>query len=359
VGPRAATFGSMPTDLLGLTLGWPIVGAPMAGGPSTPGLAAAVSNAGGLGFLAGGYLAPDMMERQIEELRQLTPSPFGVNLFVPGSPDVDRVALDDYLASLRAEAEALGVDVVASWDDDGWEEKVAVLTRDPVRVASFTFGCPPTRIVRQLQEAGTKVVVSVTTPDEAALAHAAGADAVGAQGIEAGGHQATFGDDAAPEAGWGLLALVTAIRRRIPIPVIAAGGLMTGGDVAAVIGAGATAAQLGTALLCCPESGASEVHRSALTDPNFTRTTITRAFSGRRARGLENDFMKAHPDAPSAYPYINNATRALRREAGARHNPHGVNLWAGQGYRLAQDRPAAEIVTTIGSECEALISRGG
>lgn len=349
----------MPTDLLGLTLGWPIVGAPMAGGPSTPRLAAAVSSAGGLGFLAAGYLSPDVMERQIEELRQLTPSPFGVNLFVPGSPDVDRDALDEYLASLRAEAEALGVDLVASWDDDGWEEKVAVLSRDPVPVASFTFGCPPPPIVRQLQEVGTKVVVSVTTPDEAALAHQAGADAVGAQGIEAGGHQATFDDATAPEAGWGLLALVTAIRRRLPIPVIAAGGLMTGEDVAAVIRAGASAAQLGTALLRCPESGTSEVHRSALTDPIFTRTTITRAFSGRRARGLENDFMKAHPDAPSAYPHINNATRALRREAVARHNPHAVNLWAGEGYRLARDRPAAEIVAAIGSECQALISEGG
>jgi nitronate monooxygenase len=347
----------MPMDLLGLSLGWPIVGAPMAGGPSTPRLAAAVSDAGGLGFLAGGYLSPEVMERQIEELRRLTASPFGVNLFVPGSPDVDREALDDYLASLRAEAETFGVDVVASWDDDGWEEKVAVLSRHPVPVASFTFGCPPPPIVRELQEAGTKVVVSVTTPDEAALAHQAGADAVGAQGIEAGGHQATF-DDTAPEAGWGLLDLVTAIRRRLPIPVIAAGGLMTGEDVAAVIRAGATAAQLGTALLRCPESGTSEVHRFALTDPTFTRTTITRAFSGRRARGLENDFMRAHPNAPSAYPQINNATRALRREAVARHHPHAVNLWAGQGYRLAQDRPAAEIVATIGSECEALMSKG-
>jgi nitronate monooxygenase len=219
---------------------------------------------------------------------------------------------------------------------------------------SFTFGCPAPEIVSRLHEVGSQVVVTVTTPAEASMAADAGADAVAAQGIEAGGHQGTFLDDTAPDAGWGLLALVTAIRHQVQVPVIAAGGLMTGADVAAVVRAGAAAAQLGTALLRCPESGASEVHKSALTDPTFGETQITRAFSGRRARGLVNDFMRAHPDAPSAYPHINNATRALRRQSVARGDPHGTNLWAGQGFRLAQDRPAAEVVAAIGSEFEAL-----
>jgi nitronate monooxygenase len=341
------------TTILGLPVRWPIVGAPMAGGPSTPALAAAVSEAGGLGFLAGGYRSAGEMERQIGELRRLTSSPFGVNLFVPQSPEVDSVALDTYLESLRTEANAFGVDVVASWDDDGWSAKIDCLTRRPVPLVSFTFGCPPPELVRQLQEVGSRVAVTVTTPAEAAVAADAGVDAVGAQGIEAGGHQGTFADETGPDAGWGLLALVTSIRHQTEVPIIAAGGLMTGSDVAAVMSAGAVAAQLGTALLRCPESGASDVHKAALADPTFTATTITRAFSGRRARGLVNDFMRAHPDAPSAYPYINNATRALRREAVARHDPHATNLWAGQGFALARHRPAGEIITTIGSEFEA------
>ncbi|HXQ44366.1 MAG TPA: nitronate monooxygenase [Acidimicrobiales bacterium] len=347
------------TEVLGLSLRWPIVGAPMAGGPSTPALAAAVSNAGGLGFLAGGYLAGDVMEEQIREVRRLTGSPFGVNLFVPQDPDVDQAAVDDYLGSLRTEAAAYGVDVVASWDDDGWADKVEVLTRRPVPLVSFTFGCPSPGIVRKLQNAGSLVVATVTTPTEASVAASAGVDAVGAQGMEAGGHQGTFRDDMALDAGWELRPLVTAIRRRVQVPVIAAGGLMTGADVAAVIGAGACAAQLGTALLRCPESGAAAVHKAALQDPAFGATAITRAFSGRRARGLVNDFMRAHPDAPSAYPQINNATRALRREALARNDPHALNLWAGQGFARARQEPAGEIIRTVGSEFEALAPENG
>jgi nitronate monooxygenase len=341
-------------ELLGLSVRWPILGAPMGAGPSTPALAAAVSDAGGLGFLAGAYLTAEAMEQQIGDLRDMTAAPFGMNIFVPQSPDVDQIALDAYLESLRAEAEALGVEVVPSWDDDGWSDKVEIATRHRIPVVSFTFGCPAPEIVSRLHEVGSQVVVTVTTPAEASMAADAGADAVAAQGIEAGGHQGTFLDDTAPDAGWGLLALVTAIRHQVQVPVIAAGGLMTGADVAAVVRAGAAAAQLGTALLRCPESGASEVHKSALTDPTFGETQITRAFSGRRARGLVNDFMRAHPDAPSAYPHINNATRALRRQSVARGDPHGTNLWAGQGFRLAQDRPAAEVVAAIGSEFEAL-----
>jgi nitronate monooxygenase len=324
----------------------------MAGGPSTPALAAAVSNAGGLGFLAAGYLTTEVMAEQIRTCRELTPSPFGINLFMPQSPDVDRGALARYLETLGPEAEALGVDVVASWDDDGWNEKVEHLIEDPVAAVSFTFGCPAPEIVQRLHHVGSRVVVTVTTPAEAALALAAGADAVGAQGIEAGGHLGTFDDDVAPDTGWGLLALVTAIGHQVPVPVIAAGGLMTGSDVAAVVRAGAVAGQLGTALLCSEESGASHVHKAALSDPSFQMTAITRAFSGRRARGLVNNFMRAHPDGPSAYPYINNATRALRRQAVARDDPHGTNLWAGQGFRLAETRPASEIIMRIGSEFE-------
>jgi len=190
-------------ELLGLSVRWPILGAPMGAGPSTPALAAAVSDAGGLGFLAGAYLTAEAMEQQIGDLRDMTAAPFGMNIFVPQSPDVDQIALDAYLESLRAEAEALGVEVVPSWDDDGWSDKVEIATRHRIPVVSFTFGCPAPEIVSRLHEVGSQVVVTVTTPAEASMAADAGADAVAAQGIEAGGHQGTFLDDTAPDAGWG------------------------------------------------------------------------------------------------------------------------------------------------------------
>ncbi len=174
-----------------------------------------------------------------------------------------------------------------SWDDDHWHEKVELLTQDPVPIVSFTFGCPPPEVMSRLHRAGSRVVVTVTTPAEAAAATEAGADAVCAQGIEAGGHQGTFDDDTASDSGWGLVALVRAIRHEVQVPVIAAGGLMTGAGVAAVIDVGAVAAQLGTALLLCPESGASEVHKSALEDPAFGATchhACLQRSAGTRAR---------------------------------------------------------------------------
>jgi nitronate monooxygenase len=340
-------------DLLGLPLRWPIIGAPMAGGPSTPELVAAVGEAGGLGMLAAGYQSGEAMSHQVAEVRGRTRAPFGVNLFVPQDPRVDDGAVARYLATLAPEAEALGVDLVARWDDDGWDDKLRRLTDDPVPLVSFTFGCPDRSVIARLQRAGTRVVITVTSPDEARAAAGGGADAVGAQGIGAGGHQGTFHDDLPLEFGWDTLSLVGAVRAAVAVPVIAAGGLMTGSDVATAVRAGAVAAQLGTALLRSPECGASTTYKAALGDPAFTGTAMTRAFSGRRARGLVNGFMLAHPGAPSAYPQINNATRALRREALRRHDPDAINLWAGVGYRQAEERPAGEIITAIGRGMES------
>jgi nitronate monooxygenase len=337
-------------DLLGASVRWPLVAAPMAGGPSTPALAAAIGDSGGLGFLAAGYLTADAMRAEIDEFHRLSPAAFGVNVFVPQLGAVDAPALDAYLESLRAEASALGVDVVASWDDGEWSAKIAALIADPVPIVSFTFGCPEREIIRQLQEAGSRVVITITSPDEALVAADFGCDAVCAQGFEAGGHQSTFVDGTDPGRTWGVCELVRATREAVSIPIIAAGGLMTGYSVAEVLRCGAIAGQLGTAFLLTPESGAPEVHKRALVDPGFSGTAITRAFTGRRARGLVNDFMRNHPDAPSAYPQINNATRALRRAAIDRGDPHGTNLWAGTAHDQARAAPAGEILRRIGAE---------
>ena len=316
----------------------------MGGGPSRPELAAAVSNAGGLGFLAGGYQTADAMRAEIEATRRLTDEPFGVNVFVPTSPTLDVGALGEYLGELETRALDLGVELgSAGWHDDDWDAKLAALVTDPVPVVSFAFGAPTRDQVAELQRAGSRVLVTVTAPSDIEMALTRGVDALCVQGIEAGAHRGGFTDDDQIDR-YGLLDLLAIAGTMTDLPLIAAGAVMDGADVAAVLAAGAVAAQMGTAFLRSDESGAHAVHKDALVSPEFTTTALTRAFSGRRARGLANRFMTDHPSAPRAYPEINGATRPLRAEAARRGDPHGMSLWAGQGFRRAEARPAAEIV---------------
>ena len=318
-----------------------IVVAPMAGGPTTADLVIAAGRAGALGFLAAGYKTPEAMAAEITAVRAATAEPFGVNIFVPGAPYRDAAALAGYLGTLGP---GLGD---ASWDDDGFDGKIAALLADPPAVTSFTFGCPPPGVIRALQDAGSTVAVTVTSPGEARLAAEAGADAVCVQGYEAGAHRGTFGNDDAPGRDRGLLSLIGEVAAVTGLPQIAAGGIMGPRQVRAVLAAGAAAAQCGTAFLRSPESGAHPLHKAALADPRYTATTVTRAFSGRPARGLVNEFIIEHSDAPPAYPEINNATRPLRAAAAARGDTERMSLWAGQGYRLAAELPAAEIVDRL------------
>jgi nitronate monooxygenase len=318
-----------------------IVVAPMAGGPTTADLVIAAGRAGALAFLAAGYKTPEAMAAEITAVRAATAEPFGVNVFVPGAPYRDAAALAGYLGTLGP---GLGD---ASWDDDGFDGKIAALLADPPAVTSFTFGCPPPGVIRALQDAGSAVAVTVTSPGEARLAAEAGADAVCVQGYEAGAHRGTFGNDNAPGRDRGLLSLIGEVAAVTGLPQIAAGGIMGPRQVRAVLAAGAAAVQCGTAFLRSPESGAHPLHKAALADPRYTATTVTRAFSGRPARGLVNEFIIEHSDAPPAYPEINNATRPLRAAAAARGDTERMSLWAGQGYRLAAELPAAEIVDRL------------
>jgi nitronate monooxygenase len=321
----------------------PAVVAPMAGGPSTTELVIAAAGAGALGFLAAGYKTPAAMTAEITAVRAATSEPFGVNVFVPGTPGADRWALDRYLGSLRA-AGSLGT---GTWDDDGFDGKLAALLADPPAVTSFTFGCSPAEVISALQDAGSMVMITVTSPGEAALAAAAGADALCVQGYEAGAHRGTFVNDDAPGRDYGLLSLIGAVAAVTGLPQVAAGGIMSSRQVRAVITAGAVAAQCGTAFLRCPESGAHPQYKAALADPRYTATTLTRAFSGRLARGLVNQFIRDHQDAPAAYPEINNATRPLRAAAAADGDTERMSLWAGQGYRSAAEQPAGEIIERL------------
>ncbi|MFZ3470110.1 nitronate monooxygenase [Streptomyces sp. 4.24] len=339
---------------------YPIVQAPMAGGASCPPLAAAVCEAGGLGFLAGGYKTADGMYQEIKRLRALTRRPFGVNLFMPQASAVDPAALEVYRGQLAGEASwyeiSLAEEDLLGTCDDGYDAKLAILIEDPVPVVSFTFGLPSPAAFTCLRKVGTYTIATVTSVEEARAAQSAGADAVCVQGMEAGGHQGTHRDDPQADgtAGVGLLALVAQVREAVALPIIAAGGLMRGSQIAAMLAAGAEAAQLGTAFLACPESGADPLHKKALTDPLFVRTELTRAFSGRPARGLVNRFMREHgPYAPAAYPQVHHLTSPLRKAAAAAGDPQGMALWAGQGHRLARTMPAGELVEVLAAELAA------
>ncbi|MEU3597853.1 nitronate monooxygenase [Streptomyces sp. NPDC006798] len=342
---------------------FPVLAAPMAGGASNPRLAAAVSEAGGLGFLAAGYKTADGMYQEIKQIRGATGRPFGVNLFMPQPRTSDPSAVEVYRQQLAGEAGWYETPLgdPESGRDDGYEAKLAILRDDPVPVVSFTFGCPAPEVLESFARAGTYTVVTVTTPEEAQAARWAGADALCVQGVEAGGHQGTHRDDPANDGtGIGLLALLGLVRAAVDLPLIATGGLMRGDQIAAVLAAGASAAQLGTAFLVCPESGANPLHKQAMTSPLFTRTELTRAFTGRPARGLANRFLREHgPYAPAAYPEVHHLTSGLRKAAAASGDPQGMALWAGQGHRLARELPAADLVATLVAEWREAAAAAG
>ena len=327
----------------------PIVGAPLAGGPSTSALAAAVSGAGGLGFLGAGYKTAGAVAADIAATRDLTDEPFGVNVFAvtpTEAPSAELEAFERSLFGLGAEPGS------PRSDDDDFAAKVEHLIADPVAVVSFTFGCPDAAVEQRLLAYGSEVWITVTDPDEAAAAAAAGADALVVQGAEAGGHRGSFSDESPGE--YGLLALLQLVRAAVDLPLVATGGIATGRAVAAVLVAGAAAAQIGTALMATPEAGTNEAHRRALAQPG--RTDVTRAFTGRSARGIVNRFMREHADAPHAYPGVHYVTAPIRARARAEGDAELLNLWAGEAHELIRELPAAELVRALHEEALAALA---
>ena len=330
-----------------------IIVAPMGGGPSTPELVIAAAGAGALAFVAGAYLSADELGSVVREVRDRGGEPFGINIFVPGAPTVAPDEVARYADELRPEGERLGVDLgTPTWDDDGWDAKIELLFDVAPAVCSFTFGCPPSDIIQSLRRRGSVVVVTVTNEAEADVAVGAGAEVLCAQGIEAGAHRGAFTDDDRDDEGLSTLELVAALRARHDRPIIATGGIATPVDVSAALAAGASAIQAGTAFLRCDESGASALHKNALIDGRFAKTAVTRAFTGRRARGLENRFMRKHSTAPLAYPEVHHLTRPLRAAAVAHADAETTNLWAGTRHHLARTGPAAAIVDWLSSALE-------
>jgi nitronate monooxygenase len=329
-------------DRLGSSM--PVLAAPMAGGPSTSALVVAAAEAGSVGFLAGGYKTPEVMAAEVGEVRSRISS-YGVNLFAPNpSTAAEPAAYRAYREHLLPLAERYAVDLPVEpvEDDDWWPGKIEVLAELAPPAVSFTFGIPDQRVLDVLRRAGSTLLQTVASPDEARQAAEAGVDGLVVQSPDAGGHWGTL-TPAAPPPRRPLPDLVAAVRGAVDLPVVAAGGVASSADVRLALQAGAEAVAVGTLLLLAPEAGTNPAHRAGLTErgPQLT----THAFSGRPAGGLRNEFLAAYDAlAPLGYPALHHLTSPIRRAAAAAADPEHVNIWAGTGYRSAEARPAGEIL---------------
>lgn len=326
----------------------PIILAPLAGGPSTPALAAAVTQAGGLGMLGAAYLSPTALRAELAETRRLTDRPWGVNLFVPATQAIvtqTQVLLDTYRAELSI---PLSPPLPAL--AESFAAQLAVVLAARVPVFSFTFGIMAPEVIAALHAQGTFVIGTATTVAEGMALAAAGVDAVVGQGSEAGGHRGVFDSGQDEGAQIGTLALIPQLVDALPIPVIASGGIMDGRGVVAALALGASAVQMGTAFLASPESGANPAYKAAVLASKDAQTVITRVFSGRPARGLANRFAREMADLANElppFPVLNAMTRDIRQAAAKQGRAEYLSLWAGQASALATARPAGDIVREI------------
>ncbi|MFN3559347.1 MAG: NAD(P)H-dependent flavin oxidoreductase [Brevundimonas sp.] len=341
-----------------LNLRHPIVQAPMAG-TSTPEMAAAVSNAGGLGSIAIGSVGVDEALTQIRATRALTEGPFNVNVFCHDPAEADARRNADWIEALRplfarfdAEPPLELRNIYRSFRVD--DEALALLIEERPAVVSFHFGLPGADRITALKAAGIALLASVTSPEEGRAAQAAGVDMVVAQGVEAGGHRGVF--DPTDDPRFATLPLTRLLTRALDIPVIAAGGIMDGAGIAAVLALGAAGAQLGTAFIPCLESAAGPAYRAKLAGPDAGRTRVSAAISGRPARGLENTFMRAADEARIApYPFAYDIGKALNAAATAAGDTGYMPNWAGQGAPLSRAMPAGRLVETLAAELETAL----
>jgi nitronate monooxygenase len=335
----------------------PIILAPLAGGPSTPELAAAVSNAGGMGSLGLEYLTLDQMRQHIQRTRELTRGPINLNLFAPMSPPSRHLNFAPALAEVALAHEELGIAApeAPQLQPDNFGDKLSVMLESRPEVFSFTFGMMSHDAMHSLKGAGIFVIGTATTVAEAQRLERAGVDAIVAQGSDAGGHRGTFAglfDTSMIPT----LDLVRRIANVTKLPVIASGGLMDGRDIRRALEAGAAAVQLGTAFLACPEAGTSKPYREALLNAREDTTVITRAFSGRPARGLANRFSRKLADKPDSilpFPLQNTLTRPMRRAAAEKGTSEYLSLWAGTGVARIRQMPAGELVKVLVDEMNA------
>jgi nitronate monooxygenase len=349
------------TQVLGIR--YPIIQAPMAGGVTTPQLVAAVSQAGGLGSIGGAYMAPGDLRTAIRMVRGLTNRPFAVNLFTPESIVDAPEEIAQSQALLQRYRDELGIASMPGPTRYAppFDEQIAVVIEERVPVFSFTFGIPDTKWLRELKQTGVTLIGTATTVHEAIELEAYGIDMIVGQGSEAGAHRGTFLSQAS-DAMIGTLALIPQIADRVRVPVIAAGGIMDGRGIVAALALGAEGVQMGTAFLGCPESGASSAYKDAVLNTEYDQTAITRAFSGKAARGIKNRFMlemETHESSIPSFPIQNALTRDIRQAAAKQGRAEFLSLWAGQAASMSRARPAGQLIEELVGEVTSVLQRMG
>lgn len=347
------------TSLLHITL--PLIQAPMSGGATTPEMVAAVSNAGGMGSLGAGYMSPEAIRTAIKKIRELTANPFTVNLFIPNEHHATEEQIKQSVKAIQACCPELNFTVPLTPPPyaQSFDQQMAVLLEEHVPVFSFTFGLPSAKWIALCKENKITLLGTATTLEEAQYLQANHIDAVIAQGSEAGGHRGTFlgSVETSLHSTFALTALLT---EHINLPVIASGGIMEAKGIVTALTQGAQAVQMGSAFLCCKESGIHPLYKKILLTSSSDTTTLTRVFSGRYARGITNTFiqrMQAHANDVLDYPIQNALTSTMRKEAAQQNNTDFMSLWAGQSAFLCKELSAAELVKELNNDVIALLNK--
>ncbi|MGG3626331.1 nitronate monooxygenase [Bacillus gobiensis] len=342
-----------------LKIEYPIIQAGMAGGITTPDLVAAVSNSGGLGTLGAGYMSSDEVAVNIQKIKQLTSNSFGVNVFIPEYPEVKKEEIEEANKLLDPFRKELQIKTknIPEQSESLFEKQMEVILEQRVPVCSFTFGIASKELIRDLKKENITVIGTATTVEEAMINEEKGVDLIVVQGSEAGGHRGTF---SVPfeNAMIGTMALIPQAADHIHTPIIAAGGIMDGRGVLASQVLGAQGVQMGTAFVTCLESGAKKQHKEAILNTSEEKAVMTSAFSGKPARGIDNQFiqaMKGHEDKLLAYPAQNTLTNDIRKEAAKQNRPEWMSMWSGQAPRLSKNKSARDIMSEIVSQVDHMM----
>jgi nitronate monooxygenase len=347
------------TDLLNIE--YPIIQAPMAGGTTTTQLVSAVSNAGGLGMIGAGYMDSESLQIQINEIRKETDKPFGVNLFVPNPYSVDANKLDkvnDILEPFRKELTADSPKTLPNYKDDlnTFNELIDIIIEEKIPICTFTFGLPSKEVISKLKKHSILLMGTATTVQEAMINEKNGMDAIVLQGSEAGGHRGTFIGET-QQSLIGLMSLIPQTADQVKVPIIAAGGIMDGRGIMAARCLGASGFQLGTAFLVCEESGAHSEHKDAIIQSGENQIVLTKSFSGKAAKGIQNRFIEKMTnleDSLPDFPVQNELTKGIRKAASKSGNSDFMSLWAGQSPRLAKKQTVQELMTMLIKEAEKI-----
>lgn len=352
-----AVLSNELTELLQIR--YPIIQAPMAGGITTAKLVAEVASSGGLGSIGAGYMTPEELREQIQEVKQLTTHFFNVNLFVPNEFTVSQKEIQVTNEILQRFYEQLGIASSGNVKISDFKharetfyEQIQIIIEEQVPVCSFTFGIPEREIIEELKEHKMVVMGTATTVREAIAIEKAGMDIVIVQGSEAGGHRGNF-ISADQESLIGLLSLIPQVVDNVNIPVVAAGGIMDGRGLMAALCLGAKGVQMGTAFLTCTESGASSIHKEEILKATEEQLVLTRSFSGKWARGIKNKFiseMEPYEDTLPPFPVQNTLTKEIRKAASLQKNKDFMSLWSGQSPRLAKNQSVNELMKKVISE---------